>query len=103
MPQPGGSTRRIARSRPAERLTTDPRVAGEGTRCFSRHSVSDGATEPGVQEERSRWMTGKLVLAARAPASVLVPDPARPVITTRRPSANRGPLVAALSPHLEAQ
>lgn len=40
-------------------------------------------------------MIGKPVLAARATASVLFPDPARPVMTTRRPMAARDSLMTA--------
>ncbi len=68
------------------------------TRCVSRHSVSDGATQPGCQKWRSRWMSGKPVRAASSAASVLLPEPARPVMTTRRPTVNRVSLTHSVSP-----
>src|SRR5581483_7462997 len=53
--------------------------------CTCRHSSSAGATQPGFQKWRSRWMSGRPVLAASAREKVLLPDPANPVTRTRRP------------------
>ena len=47
-------------------------------RCFSRHSSSDGSTQPGFQKWMSRWMTGRPVLADSARENVLLPAPAMP-------------------------
>jgi hypothetical protein len=48
-------------------------------------------------------MTGKPVLAASASENVLFPDPASPVTTTRRPSADGTSLIAVSVPHVPLQ
>jgi hypothetical protein len=55
-------------------------------------SSSDGSTQPGFQKCTSRWIVGRPVFAASCRAKVLLPAPAMPVTTTRRPMRSVEPI-----------
>jgi len=62
--------------------------------------TGQGVLRTTMVSARSRWMTGKPVLAARERENVLFPDPASPVTTMRRPIANAESVIRVSVPQV---